>query len=44
MLAAIVTHNRRRAETLMRAHLGHITTDWSSDGEVDDDQARRGER
>jgi DNA-binding GntR family transcriptional regulator len=36
ILAAIVAHDRRRAETLMRAHLGHITTDWSSDGEADD--------
>jgi DNA-binding GntR family transcriptional regulator len=29
LLTAIVAHDRRRAETLMRAHLGHITTDWS---------------
>jgi DNA-binding GntR family transcriptional regulator len=29
LLTAIVVHDRRRAETLMRAHLGHITTDWS---------------
>lgn len=44
ILAAIVTHDRRCAETLMRTHLGHITGDWSSDGEVDDDQGRRGEK
>jgi DNA-binding GntR family transcriptional regulator len=37
ILAAIVAHDRRRAETLMRAHLGHITIDWSSGGEVDDE-------
>jgi DNA-binding GntR family transcriptional regulator len=29
LLTAIVAHDRHRAETLMRAHLGHITTDWS---------------
>jgi DNA-binding GntR family transcriptional regulator len=39
ILAAIVAHDRRRAETLMRAHLGHITTDWSSDGEADDQRS-----
>jgi DNA-binding GntR family transcriptional regulator len=42
ILAAIVAHDRRRAESLMRAHLGHITSDWSSDGEVDDEHGRRG--
>lgn len=29
ILAAIVAHDRGRAEDLMRAHLAHITTDWS---------------
>lgn len=33
ILAAIVAHDRGRAEDLMRAHLAHITTDWSSDSE-----------
>jgi DNA-binding GntR family transcriptional regulator len=44
ILAAIVAHDRRRAETLMRAHLGHITTDWSSDGAADDDQRSGSEK
>jgi DNA-binding GntR family transcriptional regulator len=34
LLAAIVAHDRPRAENLMRAHLAHITTDWSTDGET----------
>jgi DNA-binding GntR family transcriptional regulator len=33
ILAAVVAHDRGRAEDLMRAHLAHITTDWSSDSE-----------
>jgi len=34
ILAAVVAHDRRRAEMLMRTHLGHITNDWSTeDGE-----------
>lgn len=34
LLTAIVAHDRGRAETLMRAHLGHITTDWSRDSDL----------
>jgi DNA-binding GntR family transcriptional regulator len=30
LLAAIAAHDSATAQTLMRAHLGHITTDWSS--------------
>jgi DNA-binding GntR family transcriptional regulator len=37
LLIAIVAHDRRRAETLMRAHLDHITTDWSSYGDMSHD-------
>jgi len=33
LLAAIVAHDRTRAARLMRDHLGHITTDWSTDGD-----------
>lgn len=44
ILAAIVSRNRRRAEMLMRAHLDHITSGWASDGEVNDDQGRQGEK
>jgi DNA-binding GntR family transcriptional regulator len=31
ILDAIVAHDGARAEALVRAHLGHITTDWSDD-------------
>lgn len=31
LLAAIVGHDPRRAELLMKAHLGHVTTDWSTE-------------
>jgi len=41
MLAAIVAHDRRRSETLMRVHLGHITTDWSSDGDMNHEPDER---
>jgi DNA-binding GntR family transcriptional regulator len=34
LLNAIVAHDRRGAEALMRSHLRHITTDWSSDGDL----------
>jgi DNA-binding GntR family transcriptional regulator len=44
ILAAVLAHDRRRAETLMRAHLGHIMSDWSGDGEVVDDHRRRGDQ
>jgi DNA-binding GntR family transcriptional regulator len=29
LLSAVAGHNRARAESLMRAHLAHLTTDWS---------------
>jgi DNA-binding GntR family transcriptional regulator len=32
LLDAIAAHDRATAETLMRAHLAHINTDWSSPG------------
>lgn len=41
LLTAIVAHDLRRAETLMRAHLGHITTDWSSDTDIGHDPGER---
>lgn len=41
LLTAIVAHDRRRAETLMKAHLAHITTDWSSDSDVNLAPGRR---
>lgn len=30
ILAAITRHDRATAETMMRAHLAHLTTDWSN--------------
>jgi DNA-binding GntR family transcriptional regulator len=32
LLAAVVAHDRPLAESLMRAHLAHITTDWWAEG------------
>jgi DNA-binding GntR family transcriptional regulator len=40
ILGAIVTRDQRRAQTLVRAHLSHIMSDWSSADEVDDAQGR----
>jgi DNA-binding GntR family transcriptional regulator len=34
LLAAIVRHDRTTAEDLMRAHLAHIATDWSTNSEA----------
>jgi DNA-binding GntR family transcriptional regulator len=30
LLAAVARHDRATAERLMRAHLAHLTTDWST--------------
>jgi DNA-binding GntR family transcriptional regulator len=42
LLDAIVERDREGAETLIRAHLAHLTTDWSAPSVSDDAAAPRG--
>jgi DNA-binding GntR family transcriptional regulator len=44
LLAAIAGHDRTTAEDLMRAHLAHITTDWSTTSEASTEDTVRGVR
>lgn len=44
LLAAIAGHDRTTAEDLMRAHLAHITTDWSTTSEASTEGTVRGVR
>jgi DNA-binding GntR family transcriptional regulator len=44
LLAAIVGHDRTTAEDLMRAHLAHITTDWSTTSGASTEGTVRGVR
>lgn len=44
LLAAVVAHDRPLAEALMRAHLGHITTDWSGEDDKGNGRKRGGRR
>jgi DNA-binding GntR family transcriptional regulator len=44
LLAAIAGHHRTTAEDLMRAHLAHITTDWSTTSEASTEDTVRGVR
>jgi DNA-binding GntR family transcriptional regulator len=44
ILDAIAAGDRARAEALMRAHLAHITTDWSAGSEDNDAERELGSR
>jgi len=44
LLAAIAGHEGTTAEDLMRAHLAHITTDWSTTSEASTEDTVRGVR